>query len=156
MIPLLDVKCLCLLPDQEQEQFTLNSLNSFINNDCHEGYPMIINYNNPIIVGYIPKSQLLNQLFYHYQIEKLIQIHQFHFKSTTVLIFPERVEQLLSQRKQPQVVLINVHPIQSTLIINENPILLIIEMFEKLHLNSLIIVSNQDETLMTDSSIDLY
>ena len=53
MIPLLDVKCLCLLPDQEQEKFTLNSLNSFINNDCHEGYPMIINYNNPIIVGYI-------------------------------------------------------------------------------------------------------
>ena len=87
MIPLLDVKCLCLLPDQEQEQFTLNSLNSFINNDCHEGYPMIINYNNPIIVGYIPKSQLLNQLFLSLSNRELIQIHQFHFKSTTVLIF---------------------------------------------------------------------
>ena len=31
----------------------------------------------------------------------------------------------------------------------KTPILLIIEMFEKLHLNNLIIVSNQDETLMT-------
>lgn len=150
MIPLLDVKCLCLIPDQEQEKFTLNSLNLFINNDSHEGYPMIINYNNPIIVGYIPKSQLLNQLFLSLSNREIDSNSPISFQINHGVDIPERVEQLLLQRKQPQVVLINVHPIQSTLIINEKtPILLIIEMFEKLHLNNLIIVSNQDETLMT-------
>ena len=111
---------------------------------------MIINYNNPIIVGYIPKSQLLNQLFLSLSNREIDSNSPISFQINHGVDIPERVEQLLLQRKQPQVVLINVHPIQSTLIINEKtPILLIIEMFEKLHLNNLIIVSNQDETLMT-------
>ncbi|CAX41337.1 voltage-gated chloride channel, putative [Candida dubliniensis CD36] len=154
MIPLLEVKCLCLIPNQEQENFTLNSLNSFINNDSHEGYPMIINYNNPIIVGYIPKSQLLNQLFLSLSNRSIDPNSPISFQIThnqSSIDIPELIQQqlllLLSQRKQG--VQINVQPIQSTLIINEKtPMLLIIEMFEKLHLNNLIIVNSENETLM--------
>ncbi|KAK6880167.1 H(+)/Cl(-) exchange transporter 5 [Candida tropicalis] len=132
MVPLNQVKCLCLIP--ENGDYTLSNLTSFINDDCHEGYPMIINYSNPVYLGYVPKSHLLSKLSNLDDSTTPISFQVENLPTSALSI------QLHYERKLNDFIHLDIIPTRSPFKFNEDtPGLLIIEAFEKLNLNKLVI-----------------
>ncbi|KAK6458138.1 chloride channel [Scheffersomyces xylosifermentans] len=137
MIPLQKTKCLCLVPS---EHFTRNSLYAFINDDCHEGYPLILNYSNPIYLGYVTKHELYARLsniddstaIISLQVEGLPHSalsHQLHYErsiSSPILQVDISIE-------------------KSMFVVNDlTSVVLTLETFEKMHLNYLIILDSNN------------
>lgn len=132
MVPLNQVKCLCLIP--ENGDYTLLNLTSFINDDCHEGYPMIINYSNPVYLGYVPKLHLLSKLSNLDDSTTPISFQVENLPTSALSI------QLHYERKLNDFIHLDIIPTRSPFKFNEDtPGLLIIEAFEKLNLNKLVI-----------------
>lgn len=136
MISTRDVKLIQLLP--EDEPYTVSSLLDICSNDNHEGYPIILNYSNPISLGYINKQELYSNIL---SIENPhIQISfQIDNLSREVLSQQLRYEQLLDEGFA-RVRLIT----ENSFIIvnNRTPLVLVLEIFEKLSLNYLIIMNS--------------
>ncbi|KAI5956973.1 GEF2 [Candida jiufengensis] len=136
MIPLNKVKCLCLI--NEDESYTQQSLYKFINEDFHEGYPLIVNYTNPIYIGYVKKSELYNKL-QTIPVESStqpisFQIQNLNKKALSMQLHYERNLKNYSE--------LELEIETSIFYINElSPSILILEEFEKLHINNLIILN---------------
>lgn len=136
MVPLTKTKCLCLVPETP---YTANSLMDFVHDDVHDGYPIILSYNKPIYIGYIAKRRLLESIeaiqarnmLISFDIDGLtseIISHVIHYESTL---------------DQSNLYHMNLSPQRPYLRINDSfPIVLVLQMFEKMHLNHLIINSH--------------
>lgn len=135
MIPLNRTKCICLIPETE---YTIRTLLEFINDDSHEGYPVILSFEDPISLGYVTKQSLLNsindmephQLVISFQIENLPTIalsKQLHYEQSfnNLIKIPLQIE-------------------KSIFILNEMAsLVLILETFEKLNANYLILMDSK-------------
>ncbi|KAI3403061.2 GEF2 [Candida oxycetoniae] len=147
MKPLSDVKCLCLINEEEQP-YTAFSLLSFIQDDCHEGYPLIVNHNNPIYIGYTYKTELLKRL------STIDQRDSFQPISFQVDKLPKSAlsMQLHYERKLANFIDLSLTVEPSILYTNDlSPAILILEEFEKLHLNHLVILDpdNTNDEIMS-------
>lgn len=138
MVPLDQVKCLCLA--NEDGPYTAKSLWDFVNDDTHEGYPLIINYSNPVYIGYVAKSEL---------VDKLQSIN--HDDSSDPISF--QIENLprtalsmqLHYERKFNCIHLDLTVVTSPLYTNElSPAILILEEFEKLYLNHLVILSTNN------------
>lgn len=107
---------------------------------------MIINYSNPIYLGYVSKSHLLSKLnnLEDFNIPISFQISNLPRSALSI--------QLHYERKLNNFIHLEINPTKSPFKFNEEtPGLLIIEAFEKLHLNKLIIFknNNNDDAIMS-------
>ena len=137
MVPISKVKCVCLLPT---EPYTTQSLLGYLNDDNHEGYPVILSYDDPISLGYICKRDLYTtlstineQVTISFQIEnipKLALSKQLHY------------EQFM-RNKSVDLQQVELKVETSIIVTNDSsPMVLTLEEFEKLHLNYLIIMNH--------------
>lgn len=138
MVPIERTKFLCLLPD---EAYTIKSLYRFICDDNHEGYPLILNEKNPISLGYLYKKNLSSRLS---EISSEIDstIISFQIKNLPNHILSQ---QLHYERKfgTLDIIRLDINPENSVIITNdETPLVLVLEIFEKLSLNYLIIMNH--------------
>lgn len=138
MVPISKVKCVCLLPT---EPYTTQSLLGYLNDDNHEGYPVILSYDDPISLGYICKRDLYTtlstineQVTISFQIEnipKLALSKQLHY------------EQFM-RNKSVDLQQVELKVETSIIVTNDSsPMVLTLEEFEKLHLNYLIIMNHK-------------
>ncbi|KAI5952119.1 GEF2 [Candida margitis] len=138
MVPLEQVKCLCLV--NEGEPYNVNYLFEFINDDTHEGYPLIINYSNPVYIGYVTKSELVSKL------QSITRQDSSEPVSFQVENLPKTAlsMQLHYERKYNCIHMdLTIEP--TPLCTNElSPAILILEEFEKLYLNHLVILSTNN------------
>ncbi|KAK6466047.1 chloride channel [Scheffersomyces coipomensis] len=142
MVPVNKTKCICLVPEVH---YTVNTLYEFTNDDVHEGYPVILSYGNPVGLGYVNKQELLAKLatiedtnsYISFQINDLPNValsQQLHYErsiSSNLLQVDLTVE-------------------KSIIIFNElTTAILLIETFEKMHLNYLIIMDSNNRQVMS-------
>ncbi|KAG5419908.1 GEF2 [Candida metapsilosis] len=139
MVPLEKVKCLCLV--NEEGPYTVNLLWDFINDDTYEGYPLIINYSNPVYIGYVTKSELVNALqnVNREDSAEPISFQMANLPRTALSM------QLHYERKYTNCIHLHLSIEPSPLYTNEqSPAILILEEFEKLYLNHLVILSTNN------------
>ncbi|KAI5966021.1 GEF2 [Candida theae] len=145
MVPLEQVKCLCLV--NEHSPYTAESLWDFVNDDTHEGYPIIINYSNPVYIGYVTKLELVSKLqtVNREDSSEPISFQIANLPRTALSM------QLHYERKNNNCIHLNLSIEASPFYTNEqSPAILILEEFEKLYLNHLVILStnNVDNQIM--------
>ncbi|KAG7666074.1 GEF2 [[Candida] subhashii] len=146
MIPLKSTKCLCLIPKEENN--TINSLYSLINNDNHEGYPLIVNYESPIYIGYVSKIEVMKRISQLDDDPNSVVSFQVENLPNSILSMQLHYERNFVNAGLIQLELCVEKPI---IIANESaPAVLISEEFEKLFLNYLVITEkdNHGEHLM--------
>ncbi|CAK9440061.1 uncharacterized protein LODBEIA_P41610 [Lodderomyces beijingensis] len=139
MVPFEQMKCLCLI--SEDEPYTMSSLSNFINDDAHEGYPMIVDYTNPIYIGYVYKSEIATRLagLDKDDAHQPISIQVDNLPKSALSI------QLHYERKLESFIEFHVSVEPSLLYTNDlSPAILILEEFEKLHLNHLVIFNHNN------------
>lgn len=134
MITLMNTKCICLLPN---EPYTCRGLIEFTNDDTHEGYPVILSYDDPISFGYITKQSLLESLGHGYEQESVsFQVEDLPSEALT--------KQLHWEQKFSGVKKIDIKIEESIFVLNEEAnLVLILEAFEKLNVNYLIITDSK-------------
>ncbi|ODV81951.1 Clc chloride channel [Suhomyces tanzawaensis NRRL Y-17324] len=134
MVPVAEVKCISLVPEVPH---TIDSLYSFINDDTHEGYPVILNHSNPVSLGYVRKQDLYTKLA---SVERSDAIVSFQIENLPKSVLSQ---QLHYEQSLGKIVQVNLST--ETLLIKSNeltPVVFILEAFEKLHLNYLIIMDS--------------
>ncbi|KAI5963188.1 GEF2 [Candida pseudojiufengensis] len=140
MVPLEKVKCLCLI--SQDEPYTQISLIKFMNDDNHEGYPLIVNYSNPIYIGYVKKSEIYNKI---QNINNPNQSISFQIQNLSKQILSM---QLHYERNLKDYIEVELNIESSIFYTNElSPSILILEQFEKLYLNNLIILDESYEEM---------
>lgn len=148
MIPLSRTRHLCLFPD---EPYSLTSLYGYLSDDNHEGYPMIASEENPINLGYISKKtiyKLILQLVGNNQPSSILICFR-----TEVPLFLDQARDDFEQELSTRYANVTMVPVVndiSTIIVKDNASLKqVIEIFERLHLNYLIIteLSNNTKTV---------
>lgn len=135
MIPLEKIKCLYMIPDTP---YTTSYLLNFLESDNHEGYPVNLLPSNPINFGYIKKDYLKSILYsYDYNDNKSILVIRSKDLNEEELIQVNRFEDSFPNN---DITSLNVDIEREGSIIFDNmPLVLVIDMFEKLHLNYIII-----------------
>ena len=138
MVPLEQTKCLCLV--SEDGPYTASSLWEFINDDTHEGYPLIVNYSNPIYIGYVTKSELVDKL------QNVIRKDSLEPISFQIYNLPRTALSMqLHYERKYNCTSLGLSIETSPLYTNElSPAILILEEFEKLYLNHLVILSTNN------------
>lgn len=153
MVPIKNTKCLCLIPD---EPYNFNNLYKFMNGDNHEGYPLIVNETNPISVGYVYKQNLYS---------KLKSIDRESHQSIISLQVSSLPGSVLSRQlhyeqtfESNELIKLDIGTENSVIIANDQtPLVLVLEIFEKLHLNYLIIMNhNPHITQLMSGFIDRF
>lgn len=150
MVPVAQTKCLYLIPNQS---YTYIALQTMMNDDKHEGYPLIVSQMNPLFLGYIQKEHLFNLL----QNVEHDQENSISFQvpgiTSEVLSHQIRYEQLLDN-----IIRVELTPEQPFIIINNKASLtLVIDIFEKMYLNYLIIQDcNSQSANMMAGFIDRF
>lgn len=133
MVQFEHTKCLELLPTVPH---TLTSLLKFLA-DEHEGYPFIVSRSDPLHLGYVNKQDLFGIL---------LGLEDSHTSITFVMdSCPPDVasQQLLYEQSLGEYLHINVEVERLLLVVNPRmPLVLVLDMFEKLSLNYLIITDN--------------
>lgn len=140
MIPVKQTKCLLLIPD---EPYTYTSLQTMLNNDKHEGYPLIVSQLNPLFLGYVQKETLfnvLNSIDHNQQNSISFQVSGI---TSEVLSQQMRYEQQLET-----VTKLDLTPEHPFIIINDKAsFTLVIDIFEKMYLNYLIIQNSSSQNV---------
>lgn len=139
MVPNLRTKCIYFIPDIP---FTIRSLIKFLNDDNHEGYPVLVSKTNGISMGYITKRKLFDKLF---NFDHTLQDHFLRFSNL------EASKEMLSMQEKTystipshQIVDFELDLTSSKMIVNDKaPIIQVLEIFEKLNLNYLIIFDSK-------------
>lgn len=147
MVPVLNTKTLSLLPE---EPHTFSSLYKFMDDDSHEGYPLVLSSTNPISLGYVYKHVLYANLAIVGNHEVPISF-QLSNASNAILS-----QQLHYEQSFPGILQIDLQPEYLQIIFfDSTPVITIMESFEKLHLNYSIIVTKGDSSVMS-GFIDRY
>ena len=140
MIPVAQMKCLCLIGGINGTPYTRTSLTTFVSEDSHEGYPLISDYEDPVYLGYVNKSELLQQLFNldqqeHEDLHRPISFQVENLPKSALS------KQLHYERQLTDFIALDLKVERSKLYTNDlSPAVLILEEFEKLHLNHLVIL----------------
>lgn len=145
MVPLGRTRHLYLFPE---EPYSLSALYGFLSDDNHEGYPLLASELDNTNLGYLPKKVIY----------KLIMLSIGNIQPTsTLLCFRAEVPESLKERQVEyelelsnrfaNVYLVPVQNDPSIMIVKKNASLKqVIEVFERLHLNYLIIAEQEDNT----------
>lgn len=147
MIPLLKTRHLCLFPS---EPYSLTSLYDFLSDDSHEGYPLIASEENPVSIGYVTKAEIYQQI--------VLTVGDLQPTDSLICfrtVVPEflhdyqvEFEQELNNR-YAQVYLVLLEVETSMLIIKDSTSLKqVLETFERLHLNYLVLTEHSENTRM--------
>lgn len=148
MIPLSRTKCLHIFPS---EPYSLTGLYAFMSDDSQEGYPLIANEKEPVSLGYVAKRdlyQLLQQTFGNLQ------------SPTALVCLRVKVpENMREKQMEFEESLINVYaelhvvPVdaQDSVIVAKDttPLVEVIELFEIMHLNYLILMDEINNSYMS-------
>lgn len=137
MVPLHQVKHLCMVPS---EPYTLTSLQGFLSQDAHEGYPFVFSENDPVSLGYVQKSQI-------YEVLELLSTDPSQL--STIVSFQtdlprehQRIHAAFEQElrdKYASVNFVTLNPQRPDIIVRDNtPLKQVIEIFERLHVNTMI------------------
>ena len=147
MVPITTAKALQLVPPGPP--WTVASLYDFLN-DNHEGYPFVASIDNPVNLGYVHKQDLYQQL-------GQLDVASHTEISFDIDVAPSDVlSQLARYQQQYQMVPIHVDPEYQYIIMNEKTsLVLLIEVFEKLHLNYLL-VKNANQQQLTIGFVDRF
>lgn len=135
MMPLDRVKCIVLIPEVP---YTRTSLHCFLETDNHQGYPIILTRTIPVSLGYISKYELLN---------KLSSIEHGSPDVKILLNIPNvpleyRPMQLHFEKSVPAAncLRLQIYPELPIFIVHDQtPLLLVLDIFDKLHLNYMLI-----------------
>lgn len=161
MVPLSQIKCIEIV----KLLYTISKVREeFIRGNNHEGFPVIGSYQNPVVFGYITKQSLDNA------ISNYSEEQEFTFALSGGKVLPRSVisDQLRLQQDTQQVriddVIVSIDVEMSPIVLNEKtPIVTLLEMFEKLHLNYGIILrciqkKDQNESIdqLMSGFIDRY
>lgn len=144
IVPLHRTKHLCVIPS---DPYTLTSLYSFLADDVHEGYPLILSEENPVSLGYVQKRHLYEKLKDVGGESAAIVKFQVHLpeehQQTLALFDQELRDRYASVRFVP------LEPHEPDIIAKENtPLKQVIEIFERLHVNTLIFTQHGNSTKM--------
>ncbi|GEQ72896.1 hypothetical protein JCM33374_g6584 [Metschnikowia sp. JCM 33374] len=138
MVPLSKTRHLVLFP---QQPYSLTALYAYLSDDNHEGYPLVASDQNPVNIGYLTKKSIYRSI-----LESIGNI-----QSTSVsLCFQAKVPQFVVPEQQEferritdtfeKVRFIPVKIEHPTTIVKKTASLKqVIELFERLHLNTLVI-----------------
>lgn len=138
MVPIERTKYVCLIPEQP---YTNKTLYQFMNDDNHEGYPLIVNESNPISLGYAYKTNIASKLS---TIDDALDDSVISFQ---IQGLPNHIlsQQLHYERsfETKNIIRLDITTENSVIITNDQtPLVLVLEMFEKLSLNYLIIMNH--------------
>lgn len=153
MVPLRNMRCLSLIPSEGDN--TIDSLYKLVNNDNHEGYPLIVNYDNPIYLGYVSKLEItrkLSQLEGNPNLIVSIQVENLPNNILSMQLHYER------SHANSDFIQLDLNVEKQMIITNQmTPAVLILEEIEKLFLNYLVITekNNLGDQLMC-GFIDRY
>lgn len=148
MIPLARTRHLCVFPE---EPYSVTALHSFLADDNHEGYPLIASESNPVSLGYIHKNDVYLQMQHVVgDLQTSSQLICFQTQVPTFLLSTKaKFEEELSNRFA-NVALVPLDPEQATLRVRDNSSLKhVIEVFERLHLNYLILLHRKHNSEMS-------
>lgn len=143
MVPVSKTKCLYVIPNK-YDPYTPRSLQDFLDSDNHEGYPVLASTDNPTPLGYAYKLLLHSGLS---EAESVYDdsVISFQIKNmpTEVLSHQIRYEQSLDASKLVRVELLLEKPF---IIMNDQTsFTLLLDTFEKLYLNYLIITDSSSK-----------
>lgn len=148
MIPLAKTRHLCVFPE---EPYSVTTLHAFLADDCHEGYPLIASESNPVTLGYVYKSDVYRQIQQVVgNVQSSSQLICFQTKVPSFLLSTKATfEEELSNRFA-NVALVPLDTEPATLIVRDNSSLKhVIEVFERLHLNYLILLHRKHTSEMS-------
>lgn len=151
MVSIDNTKCFSLFP--EEAAHNAYNILSYMADDNHEGYPLITNKQNPISLGYITKQELYS---------KLLGVDNQHSPISFQLDqLPNSVvsQQLQYESNLPtDFVRISIKAEQPFIIVNNyTPLVLVLEIFEKLSLNYLIVMnSDAKKNLLMSGFVDRF
>ncbi|SGZ56056.1 CIC11C00000002151 [Sungouiella intermedia] len=148
MIPLIRTRHLVVFPE---EPYSVSALHSFLADDCHEGYPLIASETNPVSLGYVFKNDVYKQL------QRVVGNVQ---TSSQLVCFETQVPKYLENTKAEfeeelsnrfaNVSLVPIEAEPATLLVRDNSSLKnVIEVFERLHLNYLVLLHRKNNNEMS-------
>lgn len=153
-VPVLSVmvqpRLLYIVPDTD---YTISLILDFVNGDNHEGYPLLLSTREPVSLGYITKVNIRDAVL---SIE-----HEPHDMVISLQVsgLPDIAlsQQLHYERNLGQFIKLDIAPDVPNVIVNESCRLVqVLEMFEKLHLNYLLVVSSKDDHRILRGFVDRY
>lgn len=155
MVPVSQTKCIYVIPN-EDEPYTILSLQSFLNSDNHEGYPLLASPNNPITLGYVYKLMLESSVS---------EIEYSDLNSTISFQVGDVPSEVLSQQMRYEqtidpsnLIRMDLIPEKPFIIMNDHTsFTLLLDTFEKMYLNYMIITdSTSPSTNMMSGFIDRF
>lgn len=141
---------LYLIPD---EHYTVSLIISLINNDNHEGYPLILSSRERVSLGYVSKASLQEAISTvdHEPNDVPISFQVPHLPDIALS------QQLHYERTLNHFIKLDLVPDCPSIIVNESCRLVqVLEMFEKLHLNYLLVVSDRENHRVLRGFVDRF
>lgn len=136
MVPASSIQCIELFPDDGPK--TIENYQKFISSNNHEGYPLIVSYSNPISLGYVSRLELLDKVT---KVKDSSKIVSFQLADLSNNLCSQQAQFEL-EIPDESLVRVDLQTEVSYLLVNDDmPLLLVLEMFEKLSLNYLIIMN---------------
>lgn len=127
MVPFQNTKCICLKPSSP---YSISGLYQFLNDDNHEGYPVITTEETPEYLGYIHKQKIFD-LLHGMSNDTIVSFH--------VTDDPKH-QPWNQQPESTNIVQLELTPEKSFIIMNEKtPLRILVDIFEKMYLNYLVI-----------------
>lgn len=147
MVPLHNTRHLCIFPE---EPYSLTSLYGFLSDDAHEGYPLIASEDNPVTLGYVTKEEIYQQVARTVgELQPTSAIICFRTDLPSFLASQQSVFEQELYNRYANVFLVPLNAEQSTIIVKDNTSLKqVIEIFERLHLNYLVLTEHNENTKM--------
>lgn len=147
MVPLAATRHLTLFPTHP---YSLSQLHGFLNDDCHEGYPLVASPEDPTSLGYVYKRDIYQQL------ARVVGTLQ---PTAALVCFTCEVPLFLATAKASyleevgnrytDIYTVPVEPEPTSIIVKDNtPFKQVIELFERLHLNYLVVTEHTNNRKM--------
>lgn len=153
-VPLVSVLVLpVLLHIVPEVPHTINRLKTLMASDNHEGYPVVLSTEEPVSLGYISKADLTGAIscvvYEAPDVPISLQIAQLPDVALS--------QQLHYERSLGDFVKLDICPEIPNFIVNENCRLVqVLEMFEKLHLNYLLVVASRENNRILQGFVDRF
>lgn len=143
MIPFLETRHLVLFPEVP---YSLAEFYSFLSNDTHEGYPVIAREDDVVCVGYVTKQtiyELIVRSIGSSQSAPLLIC--FTAAMPHLLKKQDFEEEFISRYENINMIWLDVEP-PTVMVHSRTSLKQVVELFERLHLNSLLISEYADST----------
>lgn len=141
MVKTEEARCLYLFPEVP---YNVRNLYQFLSDDNHEGYPLIASRTHHLSLGYISKQAVYDSIL---QLSDSDSPVSFQVKNLPASVLSQQVhyEQSLAE----PIIRLDMVTETSHVVINTSmPIVLVLDMFEKLSLNYLIVFSRESKSIL--------